>query len=251
MYPPETPPTCDSCIREPRRQSRYAPSAYSRLNLCDECIKADIRCYSCQVRAAFSDGRLLRGTVKVDDRDYRCSYCASPSLVESQDAADKVLYSTRNWLDKWFARHGEEEKILAKLSISVTLVDAATLATGDGEKGTILGRAIWTRGSTDFQIKIIRKLRVVPFLETLAHELTHVWAYRTGNDGKEAIEGFCNYVAYMALGTVHGKLADDARRREAYMLKEVDIRYGGDFKAIRLGCRSETANPVTFFKKMA
>ena len=134
--------------------------------------------------------------------------------------------------------------------IEYHLSDDRTLQGGDS--GQTLGLCTKTAVKSEpsrYRVDVLVGMRPVCFVETLVHELTHVWAYETGRDRKEYIEGFCNFTALSYLeqfGGADSSERQEAQRRKAMMLQDRSPIYGSNLRAFNLVSRN-APNIVKWF----
>jgi hypothetical protein len=221
------------------------PNTYSRLAMCESCGKAQ-KCKACFTPAYHEERGLLRGATLVGIGNPRCSYCSADQVTD----AGPYLQQARNWMAEWCKKHGEQYPVDIP-GFSVRLVAPGELAglVNVTEKGTVLGvcRAVFTKGRAEsYTIMVLSHMRRVAFLETLIHELTHVWIYENNLAGKPIVEGFCNWAAVQFLNDLEGtdpSRKEEAACRRAFMLENRDKHYGGDMKALILQAKSPFFKP--------
>lgn len=167
--------------------------------VCTNCFKLETRCFSCSlpVKSGYTtlaDGRLL------------CALCAKEAVTQD-DETREVCWETRDRLDQLFARYLS----FPRTNVSVTIVDRFTLDTlfkspGYAEQCTSVFGATRTHPlSEGRQIHALSVLNGLskPRLEAVAaHEFAHAWLNenltpaRKAALSREAIEGFCELIAY-------------------------------------------------------
>ncbi|GGK93399.1 hypothetical protein Sme01_58910 [Sphaerisporangium melleum] len=231
------------------------PNPYSLLTMCANCAKAD-RCRACQTPAYRADQqRALRGATLVAADDARCGYCSAAPVTDNDLLT--LVPTTRAWITSWFAKYGG--KFPQDIpGFTVELVPASGLA-GATEKGIQTGACVRSGEKTgtkvvikSYTIKVLAGMRKPAFLETLTHELTHIWIFEEGLEAKPLVEGFCNYVALQRLKDLQeegGPLGQEAEQRIAYMHAQQGAVYGGNMKALNLMAKNPGFNPVGHFRQ--
>jgi len=167
--------------------------------VCTHCIKLESRCFSCSlpVKAGFTtlaDGRLL------------CASCAKDAVIEDE-AARAVCWDTRDALERLFGRF----LVFPQTNVSVTVVDRFTLdslfkSPGYAQQCTSVFGATRTHpigeGRCIHAVSVLSGL-TKPRLEAVAaHEFAHAWlnehlsAERKAALSRDAVEGFCELIAY-------------------------------------------------------
>ena len=170
-----------------------------KFDVCPNCINLQTRCFSCSlpVKTNFTtlaDGRQL------------CTHCTKGAITDDEEAR-KVCWDARDDLDRLFARF----LAFPRTNLSVTFVDSFTLdslfkSPGYAQQCTSVFGA--TRTMIVDGKRFIHAISVLnglsqPQLEAVAaHEFAHAWLNenlskaRWATLSKEAVEGFCELIAY-------------------------------------------------------
>lgn len=170
-----------------------------KYEVCTNCINLQTRCFSCSlpVKTNFTtlaDGRHL------------CTYCAKEAITDDEEAR-KVCWETRDALDRLFVRFFA----FPRTNLSVTFVDSFTLdslfkSPGYAQQCTSVFGATRTmiveRKRFVHAISVLNGLSEPQLEAVVAHELAHAWlnenlsTARWATLSKEAVEGFCELIAY-------------------------------------------------------
>lgn len=170
-----------------------------KFDVCVNCINLQTRCFSCSlpVKTNFTtlaDGRQL------------CTYCAKNAITDDEEAR-KVCWETRDALDRLFARF----LTFPRTNLSVTFVDSFTLdslfkSPGYAQQCTsVFGatRTMMVEGKRFIHaISVLNGLSQPQLEAVAAHEFAHAWlnenlsTNRWATLSKEAVEGFCELIAY-------------------------------------------------------
>ncbi|HEX4813341.1 MAG TPA: hypothetical protein VFV66_11375 [Nonomuraea sp.] len=227
------------------------PNPYSRLRFCVPCSAATT-CLACASPAVVHDLHTpLRGAALLGDNDPRCAYCA---LAPVTDARPHVQMA-RDWVRDWFKSRGETYPQDVPITVDLVKPDVlkATAAKAT-ESGTLLGVCTCTMSSGKphaYAIQALHGMRRVTLLETLVHELTHVWVYQNNLAYRVYVEGFCNFVALSFLEWLGGHepaAKEEAERRMALMRENPDKYYGGDMRALTLQAKSPAFNACKYLR---
>lgn len=167
--------------------------------VCNSCINLESRCFSCSlpVKAGFTtlaDGRFL------------CAFCVKDAVLED-DEARAICWETVDALDGMFARF----LAFPRTNVSVTIVDRFTLdglfkSPGYGKQCASVFGATRTHSLGDHRsihaISVLSGMSRSQLEAVAAHEFTHAWINENISDerkavlSREALEGFCELVAY-------------------------------------------------------
>lgn len=185
----------------------------------------------------FCMARLMGGEFdRLADGRERCLRC-SRTVLASQDAFQELFEEVRRGLEAVF-------DVSLTVSMPIRMSNAREIARQTGERfqptpgfdGRVLGFVRRSSGGLEFWIE--NGAPKLAALGTIAHELTHVWQYRTWDEaavrtryGAEhalpVYEGMASWVMVQYLYSI--KEFDYARREEAYLRLRED-EYGAGFR---------------------
>jgi hypothetical protein len=170
-----------------------------KFEVCTNCVNLTTRCFSCSlpVKTGFTtlaDGRLL------------CTYCAKEAVTQDEEART-ICWEAQDTLDRLFARF----LTFPRTNISVTIVDRFTLdslfkSPGYAQQCTSVFGATRTHpfgeGRYIHAVSVLSGLSKPRLEAVAAHEFSHAWlnenltAARKAALSREALEGFCELIAY-------------------------------------------------------
>jgi len=196
-----------------------------KVEVCSNCINLQTRCFSCSlpVKTNFTtlaDGRQL------------CSYCAKNAITEDEEAR-KVCWDTRDALDRLFVRF----LAFPRTNLSVTFVDSFTLdslfkSPGYAQQCTSVFGATRTMivGGKRFihAISVLNGLSQPQLEAVVAHEFAHAWlnenlsTARWATLSKEAVEGFCELIAYDLMQERHYEAEKSKIKESPYTVGQLD-----------------------------
>ncbi|MEV1249956.1 hypothetical protein ACIBO2_49690 [Nonomuraea sp. NPDC050022] len=218
------------------------PWKFSGLSFCKPCSVAQT-CRACCTPAYLAESKTpLRGAKLLAENDARCAFCASGPAFDVEACVKDGLFWIRSWFDS------KKETFPKEIpNFSVKVVPANVLLAeghGLGEKGTLLGlckaQSVDNK-ITSYTIFILNGMRKAAFMETLVHELTHIWLFENKLSKKPYVEGFCNFVSINYLLSLGND--EDAGRRKNFMMANPNAFYGGDMKAYLLQAKASAFNP--------
>lgn len=202
-----------------------------KFEVCTNCFKLETRCFSCSlpVKSGFTtlaDGRLL------------CSFCA-PEAVTHDDEAREVCWETRDRLDQLFARYLS----FPRTNVSVTIADRFTLDSLFKSPGyaqqcpSVFGatRTVpLTGGRQIHAISVLGGLSKTRLEAVAAHEFTHAWlnenlsADRKAALAREALEGFCELIAYDLMQDRGNEFEKTSLKENPYSAGQLDAFMGAE-----------------------
>ena len=173
-----------------------------KAEICAECVNLKTRCFSCSLP-------VKTNYTTLPDGRHHCKYCAKEAITDDEEAR-KVCWEAHDGLERLFARFLS----FPRTNLSVTVVDSFTLdsifkSPGYAKQCTSVLGATRTmvvggqNGQTYIHaISVLSGLSQSQLEAVAAHEFAHVWLNenlsktRWATLSKEAVEGFCELIAY-------------------------------------------------------
>ena len=197
-----------------------------QFDVCANCINLQTRCFSCSLPVktnytTLADGRLL------------CTYCAKDAITEDEeDEARKVFWDTRDTLDRLYVRF----LAFPRTNLSVTFVDSFTLDTLFKAPGytqqctSVFGvtRTMVVGQRYIHAISILNGLSQPQLEAVAAHEFAHTWLNenlskeRWATLSKEAVEGFCELIAYELMHNRNYQAQKNNIKESTYTVGQLD-----------------------------
>jgi len=200
-------------------------------NVYHESHEADVP--RCQYCLRFISERVTGGGVEYPDGRHVCNICRR-TAVDDPGAAAALLEEVRGRLERLgLSTRGEE--------IPVSLVDLREMHRISGSRShTLRGytehqETRITPGEVESYRSRIYLLEGMPRMEamaTLAHELTHIWAFLKGRKegGGAFVEGSCNYASSLVVMEYPGKESEFVVNT---LSENADPVYGEGFRRVR------------------
>jgi hypothetical protein len=167
--------------------------------VCLECFKIESRCFSCSLP-------VKTGFTTLPDGRFLCGRCTKDTVTQEEEARE-ICWETREALDRRLARF----LTFPRTNVSVTIVDRFTLESlfkspGYAEQCTSVFGATRTHAVSEGRyvhaISVLGGLSKVRMEAVAAHEFAHAWLNENLSEARrsalarDAIEGFCEWVAY-------------------------------------------------------
>jgi hypothetical protein len=242
-----------------------------RRQVCAGCVALPQVCYLCGVPVKrelteLADGRVL------------CARDAK-SVVLDEETARRLCRETREAMDRQFARFISfpETNLTLKMADRVSLLEFFRTPGHDVQCPNVLGyvQTRTNRGVIQHEMSLLTGLQPGILRATYAHECTHAWLAehltpkRAERLTGDALEGFCELVAYLTLGalgdaqTQQAILKNQYTRGQVSLLIEAEQRFGfnevvewikqgednrlraGEVERIRVLSQSDTAGVAT------
>lgn len=227
-------PRCQTC-RAPLAQSWYtfeelAPSIPER-RYCPACVRSNPRCDICRVP-------VQRGSVPLDDGQYRCAGCAA-DMVADDEAVQAMYEATLALCDSIIAEPLRAKPALAVVTrlqmgeVRLKQEHGGAVSMTETTPGPhVVGFFVRSRGKATIYIE--RRLPRSMLIGTLAHEIGHAWQTERAPELRDPLvcEGFAEWVAHHAL------IARDLRPLAARSTRREDV-YG---RGLRCLLQIERAN---------
>lgn len=194
-------PRCQTC-RAPLAQSWYtfeelAPKTPER-RYCPDCVRANPRCDICRVP-------VQRGSVPLDDGQYRCASCTTEMVADEE--AVRALYEATLALCAEVI--GEPLRQKPALAV-VTRLRMGEVRLKQEQRGAVsraettpsphvVGFFVRTNGTATIYVE--RRLPRSMLIGTLAHEIGHAWQTERAPELRDPLicEGFAEWVSHHAL----------------------------------------------------
>lgn len=202
--------------------------------LCTDCPKRYSRCYLCSVPVLKDFTTLPDGRV-ICKRDFQ-------TVITDEKQAIQICEQVKEDLDRQFVRF----MTFPSTNVTIQLMDRVNLQ----EMYKVIGSDFTcpnTRGYTwpktndgqrTFEIAILSGVQKEELMTVCVHEYTHAWHIenlppaRAKSIGKDAVEGFCELMAYLYAeqqGLAAGKsniLANHYTRGQVHLFIEAERRFG-------------------------
>jgi len=187
-------------------------------------------CDSC---GRFISDDLTGGGTHYDDGRFICNLCKPESMTDVDDILE-IVYEVAEHM-KSFGMNVDYN------GIQIHLIGRDKMQTLSGHHSNGL------RGFTDYRedwrvfgksqnrkmhIYLLYGMPRMEIINTIAHELTHVWQFNHGRfrNEREWSEGSCNYTAYLVLGRYPGRESSFFRTSLA---RDEDPVYGDGFRRVK------------------
>ena len=197
-----------------------------KVEVCADCGKLDSRCFACAlpVKTDFTtlkDGRLL------------CARCGKEA-VSSDEEASQVALAARDELDRLLYRY----LVFPGTNVGLTIVDRFTLESlfkspGYGRRCSSVFGATQSHALNDqlyvHSVSILSSLGKARLQAVAAHEFGHAWlnenlpAARKSALAPDAVEAFCELIAYDLLKQHHDELEMKAIRENPYTRGQLEV----------------------------
>jgi len=196
------------------------------------CRKHQDELHQCDYCGRLISKRTTGGGRTYPDGRHICGYCLQ-DVIKDRRTAERVMKDVIMYL-------GLKGITVENKGISLSLVDKPELAdiTGDRngnhtgfvkyEGQSLLGKITKAK----YDIYILDGMPRIDFIESVAHELMHVWQYSRGllDQSPAWSEGSCNYASALVLGYFHGKRSD-------YNLQNLELNpdpiYGEGYRRVK------------------
>jgi hypothetical protein len=224
---------CDAIVRGEYLQDYWGNSYCKRHDgeapVCDSCGR-------------FVSEKLTGGGTRYDDGRFLCNICKPESMTDVDDILE-IVYEV--------AEHMKSFGMTVDYNgIQVNLVGRDKMQTLSGHHSNGL------RGFTDYredwrvfgksqnrkmQMYLLYGMPRMEIINTIAHELAHVWQFNRGRfkNEREWSEGSCNYAAYLVLGNYPGR---DSSFFRTSLMRDADPVYGDGFRRVKTLAEAEGAS---------
>ena len=199
-----------------------SPLLPERQSVCQVCAKLKTTCFLCQLPVS-------TGGTKLNDGRYLCATHARQAVLQPQDAAD-VFLETKREMFHLLRGFGT----LPNQNITLRLIDqkemtrlSAELHSGLNAAHTV-GLTSTRRDGAEFahSICLLSGLTRAGCLAAGAHEYTHAWMNENvPADRKldpDAVEGFCELMAYKMMTALHEDAEKQLILQNAYTRGQID-----------------------------
>lgn len=203
------------------------------------CKHHDGQAPMCDSCGRFVSQDLTGGGTRYDDGRFICNLC-KPKSMTSVDEILEIVFEVAGHM-KTFGMAVDYN------GIEIHLIGRDKMQTLSGHHSNGL------RGFTDYREdwRVFgksknRKMRIyllygmprVEIINTVAHELAHVWQFNHGrfSNDRAWAEGSCNYAAYLVLGKYPGRESSFFRTS---LLRDVDPVYGDGFRRVKTLAEAE------------
>lgn len=221
---------CDAMLRGEYLQDYWGNSYCKRHDgeapVCDSCGR-------------FVSDKLTGGGMRYDDGRYMCNLCKPESMTDVDDILEIVFEVAEHM--KTFGMAVDYN------GIQINLVGRDKMQTLSGHHSNGL------RGFTDYredwrvfgrsqnrkmQMYLLYGMPRMEIINTIAHELAHVWQFNRGRfkNEREWSEGSCNYAAYLVLAKYPGR---DSSFFRTSLIRDVDPVYGDGFRRVKTLAEAE------------
>lgn len=194
-------PHCQTC-RAPLVQSWYTfeelTPAIPERRYCPTCVRSNPRCDICRVPAP-------RGSMPLDDGQYRCAGCAAEMVAD--DEAIRAMYEVALTLCADIIAEPLREKpalaVVTRLQMGEIRLKQEHGGAGSITETTpsphVVGYFVRAKGKATIYIE--RRLPRSMLIGTLAHEIGHAWQTERAPELRDPLvcEGFAEWVAHHAL----------------------------------------------------
>jgi len=193
-------------------------------------------CDSC---GRFVSQELTGGGTRYDDGRFICNVCKPRSMTDVDDILE-IVFEVAGHM-KAFGMEVDYS------GIQIHLIGRDKMQTLSGHHSNGL------RGFTDYRedwrvfgksqnrkmhIYLLYGMPRMEIVNTIAHELAHVWQFNRGRfrNEREWSEGSCNYAAYLVLGKYPGRESSFFRTS---LSRDVDPVYGDGFRRVKTLAEAE------------
>jgi len=193
--------------------------------VCPECAELESRCFACSLPVKST------ATKQADGR-FLCERDAKEAILEN-DEARRICLNTREELDRLYWRF----LTLPSTNVSLNLVDQFTLTSlfkvpGYGRRCTAIFGATSTHQLADgayvHTISILSGLSRKRLEAVAAHEFGHTWLAENLSSGRktnlapEAIEAFCELLAYQWMDQQQAEFEKQSIKENPYARGQLD-----------------------------
>src|SRR5882672_4902709 len=175
-------------------------------HVCYDCVHLADACFVCGLP-------VRKDYVRLPDGRFLCARDAKQAVLDAGDAKS-ICKEVREDLDKLFSRF-----VTFPTNVEIAIVDRVNLLSlfkipgNDFECPNVLGyfRATTNHNQIRHEISLMSALRAAELKATCAHEYSHAWVFENVSEarrqalGRDAQEGFCEFVGYLLM---------DAQREE-------------------------------------
>jgi hypothetical protein len=206
----------------------------TRVTVCPSCSELPDRCYLCGVPVRYNVTRLPDGRTL-------CKRDAGNVVLDATEAL-QICADVKSGLDRQFSRFLSfpETNVTVQLMDRVNLQELFRVIGNDYTCPNALGctETVTNQNQRAFVISLLTGMIKDDLMTTTVHEYVHTWvienvsAARRKTLGKDAIEGFCELLAYLfaeAQGLATGKaniLANHYTRGQIHLFITAEKTYG-------------------------
>jgi hypothetical protein len=197
-----------------------------KVQVCPDCTLKRERCFFCGLPVKIDD-------TKLPDGRSICLRDAKTAVLDDA-TAQQVVHETSDGLDRLFSRFMS----FPETNVSVKLVDRVNLQILFKEAGDAYSCPnVWGYTQTkpkkparfDHRISLLTGLPAATLKATCAHEYTHTWLNehlspaRKKTIDSDAIEGFCELIAYLLSDAQGNEQEVSLIKRNAYTRGQIDL----------------------------
>jgi hypothetical protein len=196
-----------------------------KLLICYQCAVCPNECYICGLP-------VVANPVKLPDGRFLCARDAKTAVMDERKARE-ICEELKDKLDRLFSRF----LTLPSTNVSVALVDRVDLYNelavtgGSFECPDILGyiHSRTNQSGLTHSISMMSALPQTEFRAAYAHEYAHAWIFenvasaRRKTLARDATEGFCELLAYLAMDSLHEEEQKAKMLRNSYTRGQIDL----------------------------
>jgi len=223
----ETPKSCELCGKPfvGRFYHTLDRVTHAKVFLCDTCLSNSDNCFMCGLPAIIDPLKLPDGRVL-------CSRDAK-KVVLDETKAKEIAEEVRDTLERLFSRFLSLPSTNVSISMAdrVSLYQESVVSTTNFECPDVLGytRSKRTPTGMTHSISIMSAQREPVFKATCAHEYAHAWLFealsaaRTRALDRDAVEGFCELVAWLLMDSLGEEEQKSKILRNNYTRGQIDL----------------------------
>jgi len=197
-------------------------------NVCKECGTSLPVCFVCGLPA----NTKLAGFRQLSDGRVLCARDAETAILQADDGV-RACRETWEGIDRLFSRFLSfpDKNVKIEIVDRVHLLDLFKVPGTDIECPNVWGftQSRPAGHPSEHRISILGGMPLSFFQATCAHEYTHTWlneslsASRKSSISKDAVEGFCELVAYLYMDSLRDEREKARIRNNAYTRGQIDL----------------------------